>query len=345
MGERRVDKKPWIMKLVVIGIVLLFVETCIIPAIAQNTEKSQSSGETWLYVGGSGSGNYTKIQDAINHSKDGDIVYVYQGIYLENVRVNKSIGLLGENQEFTIIDGQETGGHVVSILSPQVTLYRFTLRNSGGIPNAAALYIGSSGNQITENIITCTEYHGEEGIWLSQSTNNIVSRNTIENHHFGIWLENSDQNNLSYNIILNSWDWAIILGNSDNNMLFENNVTENNGGVYLRDSNENTIYRNELVTNYRDIALIDYDATTAYNIIEKNNIDQATFVAAKQARNTNTWDENYWSHPLNHLKLIIGQKEILFFSGIPFHFPPLVFTIPWFNVDWHPAQEPYEIEV
>jgi len=294
-------------------------------------------------VGGTGPGNYTYIQDAINHSTDGDIVYVYQGVYLENIRVNKSIGLLGEDKRLTIIDGQETGGHIVSILAPQVTLFRFTLRNSGGIPNAAALYIASTNNQIVENVITCTLHHGEEGIWLSQSSHNIILGNTIENHHFGIWLENSDQNNLSANTIINSWDWAIVLGDSDNNMLFENNVTENNGGVYLRDSNENTINKNALVTNYRDIALIDWDATTAHNQIAQNNIDQATFVAATHTRNTNTWDENYWGRPLNHLKLIIGQKEVLFFSGIPFHFPPLVLTVLWINVDWHPAQQPYDI--
>jgi len=333
-------KRKWL----VIGIILLLIGTCIIPAIAQTTEKTQSTSRgNRLYVGGSGPGNYTTIQDAIDNASDGDVVFVYNGIYYENVRVTKSVGLLGENQMLTVIDGQETGGHVVSILAAGVTLYHFTLRNPGGIPNGAALYVSTDGNNIVENIVTCTPHHGEEGIWLSQSSGNIISRNTIENHYYGVWLEDSSRNNLSNNKISNSWEWGIILGDSDNNMLYENNMTENNGGIYFRDSNENTICRNELITNFKDIALIDWDAATSDNLIINNNIDSATFVAAKQSHNKNIWDENYWGHPLHHPKLILGQKELLFFPGSPFHFPQITVTLPWFNVDWHPAQESYDI--
>jgi len=329
----------------VIELTLLLLGTTVIPSIAQETQKTLSPtlrGE-WLYVGGSGPGNHTTIQNAIENATDGDIVFVYQGIYYENVLINKSISLLGENQMLTIIDGQEIDGHIVSILAPAVILKQFTLRNSGGIPNAAALYICSEQNQIEENIITCTPYHGEEGIWLSQSIGNLISRNTVENFHYGIWLENSDYNSLFNNTIINSWDWAIILGNSDENILYGNILTENNGGVYLRDSNENTFLENDLRANDRDIALVDWDATSANNFIGKNNIGQATFIAAKHSRNKNVWDENYWGRPLNHPKLIIGQKVFLFFPGAPFHFPPLALTLPWFTVDWHPSQEPYDI--
>ncbi len=332
-------------KAIIIGLALLLLRVTIIPSNAQETQKTPSPSfqGDWLYVGGSGPGNYSKIQDAINDTSDGDVVYVYQGIYYENIRITKSISLLGENQMLTIIDGQEAGGHIVSILAPVVTLEQFTLRNSGGIPNAAALYINSDQNKIEEIIITCTAYHGEEGIWLSQSVGNLLSRNTVENYHYAIWLENSDYNNLFNNTIINSWDWAIILGNSDENILYGNILTENNGGVYLRDSNENTFLENDLRTNDRDIALVDWDATSANNFIGKNNIGLATFIAAKHTRDKNVWDENYWGRSLNHPKLIIGQKIFLFFPGAPFHFPPLALTIPWFTVDWHPAQQPYDI--
>jgi parallel beta-helix repeat protein len=339
------DKILLLRKGFVAGIILLFIGTYIIPSTAQDGEKPSlpTSNGHWLYVGGSGPGNYTRIQDAIDNASDGDIVFVYHGIYYENIRATRSIGLLGENQIHTIIDGQEIGGHVVNILSAGVTLYHFTIQNSGGIPNAAAIYVSTEDNHIIENIVTCRPYHGEEGIWLSQSSGNIISNNTIENYHYGIWLEDSTQNNLSKNKITNSWDWGIILGDSDNNMLYQNNMTENNGGIYLRDSNENSISRNELITNYRDIVLTDWGATTSDNLIVNNNIDSATFVAAKQSHNKNMWDENYWGRPLHHPKLIIGQKEFLFFQGSPFHFPPIMLTLLWFNVDWHPAQKPYDI--
>jgi len=85
-------------KWLAVGIILLFVGVTIAPAIAQNTEKSQSSRGDWLYVGGSGLGNYSKIQDAIDNASDEDTVFVYDDSspYYENLEIDKSIKLLGE---------------------------------------------------------------------------------------------------------------------------------------------------------------------------------------------------------------------------------------------------------
>jgi hypothetical protein len=52
----------------------------ITPSVAVDTAKKPimpiSNGKT-LYVGGTGEGNYTKIQDAIEDAVDGDTVFVY----------------------------------------------------------------------------------------------------------------------------------------------------------------------------------------------------------------------------------------------------------------------------
>ncbi|HWR28033.1 MAG TPA: hypothetical protein VN377_06325, partial [Candidatus Thermoplasmatota archaeon] len=67
------------------------------PSIAQDREKQslpKSSGN-WLYVGGSGSNNYTMIQDAIDNASDGDTVFVFNGMYVGYVIINKSINLIG----------------------------------------------------------------------------------------------------------------------------------------------------------------------------------------------------------------------------------------------------------
>jgi parallel beta-helix repeat protein len=97
-------KRKWLA----VGIILLFVGTCIIPAIAQDNEKPlPTSRGNWLYVGGSGPGNYTRIQDAIDNASDGDTVFVYDDSspYFENLIITHSIALLGEHRESTIIYG------------------------------------------------------------------------------------------------------------------------------------------------------------------------------------------------------------------------------------------------
>ncbi|MBE3136035.1 MAG: hypothetical protein IMZ43_01355 [Thermoplasmata archaeon] len=74
-------KYPLIGKGLTVSVILLFVGTCIIPSNAHDTEKpSQSTSRgNWLYVGGSGPGNYSTIQDAIDNASDSDTVYIYNG--------------------------------------------------------------------------------------------------------------------------------------------------------------------------------------------------------------------------------------------------------------------------
>jgi nitrous oxidase accessory protein NosD len=87
-----------------------------------------------LYVGGSGPGNYSRIQDAIDNASDGDTVFVYSGIYYEHVNVNKPILLQGENREITVIDGG--GEEDVVYVSKNASIRGFTIRNSGNASEA-----------------------------------------------------------------------------------------------------------------------------------------------------------------------------------------------------------------
>ncbi|UCF12379.1 MAG: hypothetical protein JSW06_10135 [Thermoplasmatales archaeon] len=49
------------------------------------------------------------IQDLINNASSGDTIYIPSGTYYENIIINKSISLVGEDKETTIIDGSGTG--------------------------------------------------------------------------------------------------------------------------------------------------------------------------------------------------------------------------------------------
>ncbi|GAH88219.1 unnamed protein product, partial [marine sediment metagenome] len=97
----------------------------------ESTSMLLSSGNIF-YVGGNGTGNYSKIQDAIDNASDEDIVFVYDDSspYIENVVIDKPIKLIGENKNTTVIDGGGWG-HVVSISADFVNINGFTIQNSG----------------------------------------------------------------------------------------------------------------------------------------------------------------------------------------------------------------------
>jgi len=84
-----------------------------------------------LYVGGSGGENYSTIQAAINDANNGDTVFVYDDSspYVENVIVNKSINLIGENRDTTVINGSGNG-NTVNISADNVNISGFTIKGS-----------------------------------------------------------------------------------------------------------------------------------------------------------------------------------------------------------------------
>jgi len=101
--------------------------------IVERTSISTLLGDT-LYVGGSGPGNYSSIQEAIDDASDGDTVFVYDysSPYVENLIVDKSISLIGEDKHMTVIDGNENEegeADVIHIKADGVIVQGFTIQN------------------------------------------------------------------------------------------------------------------------------------------------------------------------------------------------------------------------
>jgi len=111
MGENHLIKK-----ILAAGIIILFTSSGIIPIAISDT---LSSGKT-IYVDDDGGADYTRIQDAIDNATEGDTVYVFNGTYYENIVVNKTINLIGEDRSpwnASVIDGGGSGDVVhVSML-------------------------------------------------------------------------------------------------------------------------------------------------------------------------------------------------------------------------------------
>ncbi|ODS40616.1 MAG: hypothetical protein A7315_08065 [Candidatus Altiarchaeales archaeon WOR_SM1_79] len=248
-----------------INLVMLFGFIVIVDVVTDITPQVKAAST--LYVGGVGSGNYTSIQWAIDNATSGDTVFVYNGTYYENVVVNKTINLAGENKDTTIIDGKESGD-VVTITVDWVNVSLFTITNG-----SSGIYISSSSNcDISDNIVNSnnndgislyllsdhndirfnTIEHNENGIMLSESNHNLISDNyIIDNDGDGIYLFfNSNSNNIIFNIIENHNNSGVKILESDNNYVTQNfDINNNDYGVYLWDAHKNDISMNANIHN------------------------------------------------------------------------------------------------
>ncbi len=237
--------------------------------------------------------DFLTIQEAIDNAVSGDTIFVYSGIYYEQVIINKNVSLAGEDRDSTIIDGNGTGS-VISITGVNnVGIEGFTIRRSGNSPSEydSGIFIDhSNGNNISQNTIT-DNYHG---INLQSSFNNIISDNTITSNYDGISLQSSFNNIISDNTIKDNYN-GISLQSSGNNLISDNAITSNNyEGVSLYYSSDNIVSYNTIADNYEGMYLALYSTN---NAIYSNNFNDSLQVSLDSTNNI--WDYgnegNYWN--------------------------------------------------
>ncbi len=132
--------------------------------------------------------DYSTIQEAINAANPGDTVLARSNTYYQNVVANKTLILIGEAAETTLIDGNGTG-QVVEIAASNVTISGFTVQNGdSGISAIGNIH----GHNISNNIIA----NNTRGIHLVSSSNNIISQNIITNNTKGLLLSSSSHNHI-----------------------------------------------------------------------------------------------------------------------------------------------------
>jgi parallel beta-helix repeat protein len=189
--------------------------------------------------------NFTSIQDAVNNATEGDTIFVEARTYYEHVVVEKTLSLVGENTS-TIVDGNKTGT-VFYVTANNVTLRNFTIQNA-----EIGIWLWNSHyTNLTDNIITNNSY----GIFLSYSSNNIISANTLSSSNkYGIYSSYSNNNALTNNIISNNGN-GIYLWISENNAFTGNAISNNNNGTYLERSDNNNFTSNVISNNQEGINL------------------------------------------------------------------------------------------
>jgi len=264
-------------QILTLGIILLFL-CCSLSFTTVSDENNINQDGKTLYVGGSGEGNYTKIQDAIDNASDDYTVFVCGGTYLENVIVDKSIVLVGEDRNSTIIDGLNKGS-VINVKVESVLIENFTIRNG-----TSGIKSDPYKTSISYNIIT----NNDKGIESSYSENVSIIGNIISKNNYGITCYRTEDSIIKDNHILSNkivgilFDLATIPGmGCKNNSVSYNIIQKNSIGIYLSDSPSNNINYNNFYQNIVDASF------------------NSAFVG-------NDWNYNYWNRPRILPKPIIG---------------------------------------
>lgn len=210
--------------------------------------------------------DYSTIQTAINAANVGDTVFVRNAVYYENVVVNKSLSLIGEDPETTVIDGG-TGDYAVLVVADNVTVASFTLRSSQHFesgPTHTSIVLSSVNNgTISGNIITGSDH----GIALDASSENNIFQNNVTTNSWAIILNSARSNSIHDSYIADNGIAFWLADSSDENRIFRNNITRTTG-VQVTGSSGNIITANNFTDNSPGITL---DGSSSGNIITANN--------------------------------------------------------------------------
>lgn len=202
-----------------------------------------------IYVDDSGGADYTKIQDAIDKAVSEDTIYAYSGIYNENIIIDKTLTLEGENKANTIIDGG-SGKDGMKIIADYVNVREFTIENSGD-PwwDDAGIYIVGNNNNITN----CTLQYNRRSIYIEESDFIAITNCIIKDNYYGIYISKSRHNNIINCTIQNnsyglaSLYYGIYLFESKNIKIKENKFKNN--GIIIEGNNIDHYNTHEIVKN------------------------------------------------------------------------------------------------
>ena len=279
-------------KTIIGGIILILLLTSIVPI----TSSYEVSTNKILYVDddntmgpwdGTQKHPYQHIQDGIDNASDDDTIYVFNGVYYENnINIEASITLIGEDRNTTIIDAKQEI-NAICLYTQNINVNGFNIRNASragiNFQSNTSHYANISNNIFSNNS------HGIHPYFPNKHT--IVSNNIFSDNYCGFTLVSCYKASIYQNIFINNYRAMGIYGSEYCDIFHNNILYSKKCGIYLYGfSRFNHIHHNNF-------------------IVDSNSIN----VYFVQFSHMNTWHENYWNEPKIWPYLIIGSL----FLGVP----------------------------
>jgi parallel beta-helix repeat protein len=260
--------------------------------------------------------DYPTIAAAIGNASDGDTIFVKSGVYYENLRIDRSVSLVAENEDTLVVGAGGESRGVISVFdiaasNVEISGFSITSLNYSSSIYASGINVGGDNCTITGNRIYNTHY----GIFASVQYSTFISENSITaTLKDGIRFCGGSLNTISDNeIVGNNQSGIAIEGYSNvisrNNLkdngrgmgigasysiVFGNNVTGHVGsGVYLAGSN-NVIAANYLSNCDSGVYFTFYFAAPSNNRFYHNDfVNNQYNVYFSDTPTIQFWDDGY----------------------------------------------------
>ena len=303
--------------------------------------KGENRSKTIIYGDGSGRGimlfssNYTMSNITLENYGSGlfNNGFIVGGTvndpkYCENIEISNCIFEKNADVKFMIscnnviirncnLINNKNGGISAQNMS-NFKIINCVIENCGTSENnEGGIIIGPIGSNISiEHCYFRNNYNFGIAIHSGLKINDVlIKNNIIEGLELGekcqgIYLWNVNSGKIQNNLIINIsgygvYDSGIYIQDCNLINVTYNDIEKNKGkGIFLMRSSDNNINSNNFIDNYIDVYFRDSD---------------------------NIWDGNYWG------RLRLFPKIIFGFKGNSFIIPNS------FDIDWHPAKEPYDI--
>ena len=234
------------------------------------TLTAEGASAKTITVDDDGGADFSSIQEAVDAAEAGDTIRVFDGTYYENIVLNKTVTLLGNGSETTIIDGGENGD-VVQITANWINISGFNITNAGTDVGDMGIWIITSNNTISNNSFSFNRKGINVNGYVGQCDNNkfisnhfnkngrgsidmilanytLFQNNTCEDP-YGITFDSSSNNTLINNTFENNkYNGIRIYGSSsgvcENNLIADNWISSKRSGIFFYATTNTTIRKN-----------------------------------------------------------------------------------------------------
>ena len=223
-----------------------------------------------------GSGDYISIKEAVENAKSGYTIFIKNGEYSEIIDIRKSINLIGENKDYTLINPiSEKNKNAICLGAPDSSIKSLTITNGAPGLYSSGVKITASNNLIDDcniydtpvgiaiwssyNTIQNCVFKGceDEGIALlgsqsSECNNNKILKCVFYNNCDGVELQYSSFNTISDCKFYENTHTGIdaVAKSNDKNIISDCEIYNNNvHGIYFSGSSENQIINCRVIDN------------------------------------------------------------------------------------------------